>query len=246
MKPVFFAAALLTVVSSAKPVDYTVHEWGTFTSVQGSDGSLQEGLWREEEALPEFVQGRGACTNPKCADFFIKPNSPMSVNQKMETPVLYFYAKQKMPVSVTVDFPEGLITQYYPEASREMPPRGQVEAIKNGSTTWNLEISTDALVPPPTPAESIWNPAREVAANSIRVKDQNEKFIFYRGLGKFDVPLKVKSDADDLLSIINGSGQEIASLFVLNLNDGRGEIRPLGSLKRGEELKAPDPGGELG
>ena len=32
-----------------------VHEWGTFTSMQGSDGITLEGLHWEEEALPRFV-----------------------------------------------------------------------------------------------------------------------------------------------------------------------------------------------
>lgn len=35
-----------------------VHEWGTFTSMQGSDGIALEGLQREEEGLPPFVQSR--------------------------------------------------------------------------------------------------------------------------------------------------------------------------------------------
>ncbi|MEK7862968.1 MAG: hypothetical protein AAB295_06860, partial [Chloroflexota bacterium] len=32
-----------------------VHEWGTFTSLQGSDGVDLEGLHHEEEGLPPFV-----------------------------------------------------------------------------------------------------------------------------------------------------------------------------------------------
>ena len=35
--------------------DYVLHEWGTFTTVSGSDGGLLPGLQREEEALPPFV-----------------------------------------------------------------------------------------------------------------------------------------------------------------------------------------------
>src|SRR5688500_3534809 len=37
---------------------FVVHEWGTFTSMQGSDGVVLEGLTREEEALPSFVYSR--------------------------------------------------------------------------------------------------------------------------------------------------------------------------------------------
>src|SRR4030095_12320626 len=35
-----------------------VHEWGTFTSMYGSDGLVLEGLQHEEEKLPAFVYGR--------------------------------------------------------------------------------------------------------------------------------------------------------------------------------------------
>src|SRR5207244_2239666 len=37
---------------------FVVHEWGTFTSVQGADGVALEGLSREEESLPDFVYSR--------------------------------------------------------------------------------------------------------------------------------------------------------------------------------------------
>ena len=34
---------------------YELHEWGTFTTVSGSDGVLLTGLEVEEEKLPSFV-----------------------------------------------------------------------------------------------------------------------------------------------------------------------------------------------
>ena len=42
-----------------KTNDYTVHEWGTFTSVSSSDGRLMDGLYLEEEKLPGFVHQFG-------------------------------------------------------------------------------------------------------------------------------------------------------------------------------------------
>ena len=36
-----------TALAADKP-DFTLHEWGTFTSVSGSDGVLLPGLEREE------------------------------------------------------------------------------------------------------------------------------------------------------------------------------------------------------
>ena len=47
--------SLLTLPLAA---ELTVHEWGTFTQVIGSDGSVLDGLEREEEALPLSVTPR--------------------------------------------------------------------------------------------------------------------------------------------------------------------------------------------
>ena len=35
--------------------NYTVHEWGTFTNVIGSDGTHLGGVHREDAPLPKFV-----------------------------------------------------------------------------------------------------------------------------------------------------------------------------------------------
>src|SRR5438477_12030332 len=47
-----------TAPSPAIASDLVVHEWGTFTSVQGADGVSLEGLSHEEEPLPDFVYSR--------------------------------------------------------------------------------------------------------------------------------------------------------------------------------------------
>jgi hypothetical protein len=41
--------------------------------------------------------------------------------QRMETPVIYFYADQEQTVDVSVDFPKGLITEWYPQTSQIGP-----------------------------------------------------------------------------------------------------------------------------
>ncbi len=42
----------------------------------------------------------------------------------METPAIYFYAKEPRTVGVSVQFPRGLITEWYPQASRVGPAMG--------------------------------------------------------------------------------------------------------------------------
>ena len=65
-------AILLLLVSSplialASPA-YELHEWGTFTTVAGSDGVLLAGLQREEEELPRFVHTHFGFENGQATD----------------------------------------------------------------------------------------------------------------------------------------------------------------------------------
>ena len=115
------AQAGAAVVSLADPTPgLVVHEWGTDTVVSGSDGSLQRGLHHEEEDLPPFVYDRiKSGTAPRS----------ISVEFKMETPVLYFYSAEALDVSVQVDFPRGVMTQFYPDVRRFWPGLGQLQGV---------------------------------------------------------------------------------------------------------------------
>src|SRR6478736_4138526 len=95
---------------------FIVHEWGTDTIVVGSDGSLQRGLHHEEEDLPAFVYDR-----MKAGTLIGSTPSP-SVTIKMETPVTYFYSPTPLTVSARVEFPKGVLTQWYPNVTSFQPP----------------------------------------------------------------------------------------------------------------------------
>jgi hypothetical protein len=103
---------------------YVAHEWGTFTSVQGGDGVLLE--WRplETSRLPGFVHDwNGPGLNRRSSSGIGNPLSKNSflTLQRMETPVIYFYSDHDETVDVSVNFPKGLITEWYPEA-RQIGP----------------------------------------------------------------------------------------------------------------------------
>src|SRR5256885_1568431 len=88
--------------------DFTVHEWGTFTSVAGSDGQQLSGLEVEEAALPPFVHSlTGFTPQNKGWD---RPVAGVTV--KMETPVLYFYSAEPLTAHVSVGFHGGSISQW--------------------------------------------------------------------------------------------------------------------------------------
>src|SRR5258707_15727368 len=87
--------------------DFTVHEWGTFTSVSGSDGVSLSGLEIEEESLPAFVGSfAGFAPANKGWD---RPVSGVTI--KMETPVLYFYSAEPLAVRIEGAFHGGAVGQ---------------------------------------------------------------------------------------------------------------------------------------
>jgi hypothetical protein len=189
-----------------------VHEWGTFTSIAGKDGVALD--WRPLNGpsdLPKFVhtieEGGGLRHPPGKGD--------LRARVRMETPVLYFYSASEMDVSVKVDFPKGKITEWYPQA----------RAASAGIDWGRLKVMPGAaLTFPVESAHSHYYPAREVDAAPVQVCSTNgktiqqEKFLFYRGVGTFDLPLSVKLEGESV--VLKNLGQDEISHLVIFENRG--------------------------
>lgn len=162
---------LLSIVSAAvcSANNYQLHEWGTFTTVSGSDGVLLEGLQREEEQLPPFVHSHFGMENGQARDpaeyariskVHGTPGIPplrlkgigerpvTSVTVKMETPVIYFHSEEKkaFPVHVKVGFEGGTISQWYPQRSAgerlpEPVPPLDPATMPTPLVAWTLDFS---------------------------------------------------------------------------------------------------------
>ena len=109
------ALALLGPLASAQDAASTsglvIHEWGTFTTVAGSDGAPVQ--WAPLSGTPDL---------PCFVDHLSGGNLKYSLGLvRMETPVLYFYSSSPLVASVHVGFPRCLITEWYPQASRVAP-----------------------------------------------------------------------------------------------------------------------------
>ncbi|HEY0376794.1 MAG TPA: hypothetical protein VGC87_07545 [Pyrinomonadaceae bacterium] len=192
-----------------------VHEWGTFTSVAGRDGVALE--WRPLNGpsdLPKFVhsieKGDDGLRNQK-------GKGDLRASVRMETPVLYFYSPAELNVSVKVDFPKGKITEWYPQA----------RAVSTGIDWGKLKVMPGAaLTFPVESAESHYYPAREVDAAPVQVcgtngkPGQQEKFLFYRGVGTFDLPLSVKLEGENVV-LKNLGTEEISHLVIFENRGGR-------------------------
>jgi hypothetical protein len=113
------ASASWTVRAGNEAIDsYVAHEWGTFTSIQGADGVLLPWSPLETTSLPRFVYdwNKPGLDRRPAGALGRDTKSIFVTLQRMETPVIYFYSDQERTVDVTVRFPQGLITEWYPQA----------------------------------------------------------------------------------------------------------------------------------
>ncbi len=243
------ATANFTALAADSP-DFSVHEWGTFTSVSGSDGVLLPGLEREEESLPRFVlQHDGMPPKPKG---YARPLHNVTI--KMETPVIYFYAKEPFKAHVRVGFNGGSISQWFPERSGgETPPPapvlkmfgatgGDIDFAKSyqGSIEWNVRIqppsaddSAAIFKPGETPT---WLYPRQPDSSLVCTADgAAEKFLFYRGVGNFPLPVKFTLPEDNMLHLKNLSAETIPTVLVFNFSgEDKISFTLLDPLKAGE------------
>ena len=243
MRPQSLVIALVTLLTLPSHAKLEAHEWGTFTSLVGSNGITQDGMIHEDEVLPNFVHEFGElrqevpppppfeprprpCRSKICFgnDFF----ENNAVTQKMETPVIYFYADRAQKVSVNVRFPEGVITQTFPGPVRTSPTRTDIQRLVNGNTTFDVEVlNSKQGVFPAVDASNIYNHARLVASNAIRSGAEEEKFIFYRGIGRFQPKMSIQSKSGRLV-IEADPGQIPQAAFLVHVNEkGEGQILPM-------------------
>jgi len=245
-----FAIVMLITFVAAKPVSRTqhkasrkpdnpatgrlvVHEWGTFTAIAGRDGKPVE--WQPLSGpsdLPSFVYDLGSAQSGrglrhggqcfKCTEAVVR----------METPVLYFYADREMSVSVRVNFMNGTITEWYPQV------RSAYKGEPTGVIDWGrvMVLPGAATSLPVEPKASHYYAARDTDAALVRVcskqEQQYEKFLFYRGLGDFDLPLNVKLEGDRL-AINNAGSDRVATCIVFESRNGQVGYR-IGKLRAGE------------
>jgi hypothetical protein len=225
----FFAACSTRSSLPTHAQDLRVHEWGTFTSMLGSTGRILEGLHHEEEPLPAFVHSRSADPSGMKGLEIV----PANVTQKLETPVLYFYGEAR-EVKVHVDFPKGIISQWYPQAAAFAPSLNAVTEIAGGAMDWTAQLVPGLRDFPAVSAEDIWAPSRNVASVPLTIGGENEQFLFYRGLGGFPVPFQAVANPDGTLAITNQSAEAIPTVFVLRLGLTGGAIEEIGGLDAGQ------------
>ena len=245
MKRIIFALTLILTISlsnyyrpemaqAAPPSnDLIVHEWGTFTSIAGRNGAAVD--WRPLNGasdLPTFVYREDETNGFRNThETRLKGKTRTLAKVRMETPVIYFYTENEMEIDVSVGFPNGKITEWYPQANIVNADAGNNQKASFGNgINWGMI----KLLPDEKPdylreaADSHYYPARETDAaplqicNADKTKIEKEKFLFYRGIGDFGLPLNVKIAGKNLILKDDGS-EEIKNLIIFE-NSGGGRI----------------------
>lgn len=220
----------------------TVHEWGTFTSVAGEGGQAVK--WQpfgRPTDLPCFVTLLNP-TNLKFGPGGYLPSLKASV--RMETPVLYFYSDSDETARVRVGFPQGLMTEWYPKAVVPAVTPFIDILTTTGSIEWP-EVKIRPAAAPDLLDEgdgSHYYAARATDAAIVDVGGQQEKFLFYRGLANFPVPISVQSHDDGTFDIRNTGLHEIGGLILFENYGGKVAYRVLGQLRESARAFRPTMG----
>jgi hypothetical protein len=244
-----FAISSRTLARQAHPVysSVTAHEWGTFTSIVGRDGQAVE--WSPltgSTDLPGFVE------HFRNAGF----KRGLRGTVRMETPVIYLYDSREETVSVKVAFSKGVITEWYPRASRVEPAVNLFDGTlfqphPDGSVAWD-SVTLSPILREEFRRENLDNhyyAARMTSSTPLRVKtpagEQQEKFLFYRGVSTFAVPISAKLTTASTLLVENRSKEEIPNIILFERRGQRVGYRIGGAMRKDAILDPPELTGTI-
>jgi len=138
-----------------------------------------------------------------------------------------------------VGFPQGLITEWYPQAARVLRER-------NGKPSGGIEWDSVEVAPgvhaalPVEKAASHYYAARQTDSAPIRVGQEQEKLLFYRGAGNFSVPIRATIADDAKLEIRNTGADAIAAAILFENRGGKAGYRVTRELKDSVTLEMPE------
>jgi hypothetical protein len=207
-----------------------VHEWGTFSSFSGSDGVAAQFHPEGGGDLPSFVYSSVR---------FVKGASAGTVS--LETPVIYFYSDRPVTASVRADFPAGIFTEWFPQAGRPTEK----------ALSWN-DVRVRPGEPgtlPTVPGPTRYYAAREVNAAPLTVVNkeeqreihENERFLFYRGVGSPKTPLAVTALGGDSFSLRATADAPIAAALLMEVKGKQLRFRQLDPIVAGMAASATLP-----
>ena len=242
---IFFAISFSLFLASAKQLpenDLTAHEWGTFTSIAGPDGQSMGWLSLTGSTdLPAFVEHFRE----------VAFKGGLRGTTRMETPVLYFYSPRETTVSVNVSFAKGLITEWYPHADSANPALTERDySLYNkkspGAIAWNsVHIEPQGSADFPSDhSDNHYFAARTTSSAPLSVETpsgpQRERFLFYRGVSAFSVPINATVAGDSIVHLQNQLSEEIPAAILFERRGAQLGYRMLGPLNDQAAYASPE------
>lgn len=189
-----------------------VHEWGSINIVTGTDQVNVGDISDDQSDLPNFVEvwKKQAVIRPMV----------------IEKPIIYFYSDKVQNVRVSVRYPEGIFTQWWPTPNSfaPYPPQnGALPQSKNGSLYWSITLQPNNKFDSAMPKmddHPWWNIARDVDAATIQAgRGGTEKFLFYRGAGTFKPSLRVDTDAEGKFLLSNEKNTSSRDVYTIDIKE---------------------------
>lgn len=225
------------------------HEWGSMQHHIGTATSEFDLIGENQADLPSFVK--------------VWSQQPAIGPIMIRKPILYFYSQEKMKVNVTVRFPEGLLTQWYPDVTLFAPQRdgrirpGNQAPLRNGTLSWQqFELDPDidaSMFAKVNQNHPWWHTARDTDATPLRVETKGranridagtvERFLFYRGAGSYTPMVQPTRDQDgDGFSVrVPFSQIDLRGVFLVQVNDSGATITHAPVLKAESTLHLAGP-----
>ncbi|HTR79450.1 MAG TPA: hypothetical protein VMH39_15135 [Gemmatimonadaceae bacterium] len=163
---------------------------------------------------------------------------------RMETPVLYFYSPSDVSVNVRVDFPRGLMTEWYPTATVTQGDVG-TQTLSDPSQVGTIEWKDVRVTPNAQPAflagsgTSRYFEARATDASPLAVGGEAERFLFYRGVANFDVPLSAALVKNEAVRITSLGSDAIPGVVLFERRGDSVGFRVHGAVRGDVTLDAP-------
>ncbi len=188
----------------------TAHEWGTFTSIAGEKGQAVE--W---SPLTGSTDLPGFVEHFRSAGFKLWLRGTV----RMETPVLYFYDSRD--ASLNGKQPDGSISW-------------DAVTVAPGL---RADFSADGR-------DNHYYAARQTASTPVFVRtargEQREKFLFYRGVANFAVPVAAQLTATGQVLIENRGDEEIPGVILFERRGEKVGFRVGGTVKGRAILDPPE------
>jgi hypothetical protein len=269
-------------VNSASAGKFVVHEWGTFTTFSGSNGVHLDFRPLRDHELPNFVFDRASQHG-----YHWIGKGRLKTRVRMETPITYFYTDEELQVEVDVEFPRGLLTEFYPPVRSQSPTFDESiatsangEPIGNAKLHWGeITLIPMAKLRPavsdpltsrllgeclatriyPDATGNHYDAARHTDSALVHIRlspdatsdgtattwapsgDYFEKFLFYRGVGKFDIPVTATSIDHGTLEITNHGAQSLQRSIVYRLSDETLTFGMVPDIRSGQTVSVPEP-----